>query len=76
MKRTRFVNNPELDWLHACYTALRRHVTEHHGLRAEGTAGQIEAVHRRAHRREGTPWHDAWTLPRPPSPDTPPQAPR
>ena len=60
----------ELDWLRACYRALWHHVNHDHGLRAEGTAGQIEAVHTRAHRREATPWHDAWTLPRPAHPDT------
>jgi hypothetical protein len=59
----------ELDWLRACYNALWRHVNEDHGLAVEGTAGQIEAVHMRAHRREGTAWHDAWTLPHPTPPD-------
>lgn len=60
----------ELDWLRACYQALRRHVHHDHGCPVEGTAGQIEAVHMRVHRREGSPWHDAWTLPRPTPADT------
>jgi hypothetical protein len=55
----------ELNWLRACYEALWHHVNHDHGLRAEGTAGQIEAVHMRAHRYQGSAWHDAWTLPRP-----------
>ncbi len=53
----------ELQRLQACYRQLWLHVRDVHGIDAGGTAGQIEAVHRYAHRREATPWHDAWTMP-------------
>lgn len=57
------------DHLHRLYLAYRGlcdHVREVHGIDAPGTAGQVEAVHQRAHAREGTPWHsDAWRLPEP-----------
>lgn len=57
------VSDCELDDPRARCRELWRHVNEVHGVRAEGTAGQIEAGHMRALRAEGSAWHDAWTLP-------------
>ena len=50
-----------LDELRVRHHRLWRHVTDDHGLQVCGTVGQIEAVHRHAHRWAGTVWHDAWT---------------
>lgn len=55
----------ELAWLRACYQALRDHVHADHELTVTGNANQIEAAHLRAHRAQGSAWHDAWRLPRP-----------
>ncbi len=55
----------ELAYLTACYNQLRVHVRDVHDVDCYGTAGQIEAVHHRAHRTDGSAWHDAWTMPPP-----------
>lgn len=54
---------PELAAAMAATDQAWRHVRDVHGVdRICGSATWAEIHHQRAHRREGTPWHDAWTL--------------
>lgn len=51
--------------LRTAYFGLCDHVRDAHGIVVHGSANTVEAAHMRAHRTEGTAWHNAWRLPEP-----------